>query len=205
MNLNDSSWGALLGHVGLAGAAPRFLTHSIDSLFSTNTSSCSSSSSSSTAPSQESIDSFGLSTHWNMVMIGEQGSSMFMHKDTLQVGSWQLQIEGSKHWKICTPSKTIEESGLCYETIVNTGDMIYYPPNYWHETMNLESPSVSISSTMVLDSFPNSGFVTFTGEIVNGESYRKKLIDELSDDCVENNRGFGLNRDICSWFLQCLV
>ena len=88
---------------------------------------------------------------------------MFFHQDALPVGSWQLQLQGSKRWTICEPSFNLSSydhpndlnkisSSLCYEVTVHEGDIIYYPPSNWHQTINIDDEvSIAISNTVIHD------------------------------------------------------
>jgi len=37
----------------------------------------------------------------------------------------------------------------CYQQIVNEGEVIYYPTSYWHQTLNLQTPTISLTSSLV--------------------------------------------------------
>jgi len=99
---------------------------------------------------------------------------MFNHKDTLRAPTWQLHLKGQKLWHLCPPSQNSvletagkhdffnqnyesspelfdELNGLqgCSQDVTKAGDLIYYPEDYWHQTLNLETPTVSIGSTML--------------------------------------------------------
>lgn len=111
---------------------------------------------------------FFLRTHWKMLLIGEEGSGMFNHKDTLRTTSWQLQIQGRKKWHICGPSQDEFMYGAgevdffhpdyknypkahnasCYEVILHPGQLLYYPADHWHQTINLDTPTVALSGTV---------------------------------------------------------
>ena len=40
----------------------------------------------------------------------------------------------------------------CYDDVVRAGDMVYYPMDYWHQTENLETPSVGcVGSSKMLN------------------------------------------------------
>jgi len=114
-------------------------------------------------------DNYAIRTHWKMILIGEKGAGMFNHKDTLRTSSWQMQVEGRKKWHLCpnTESPLLGNAGEidvfqpdydyypnawkleCYRITVEPGDFIYYPKDYWHQTLALDTPTVSISGTMV--------------------------------------------------------
>jgi len=36
-------------------------------------------------------------------------------------------------------------NATCYQTITRKGDAMYYPRDWWHQTRNLETPSVAFS------------------------------------------------------------
>lgn len=102
-------------------------------------------------------DHMAAVTHWNMVLVGEPGAGMFYHEDLIPVGSFQLQLQGHKKWRICSPEResqddevdiatvlvggssekgfeTTESADVCYEGTVSAGDLVYYPPSWGHET-----------------------------------------------------------------------
>lgn len=122
---------------------------------------------------QQTVDDFMLSTHWRMLLVGNDMSGMFNHKDTLEAGSWQAQISGRKRWHLCAPSQDpyvgragqvdsfrphydkypAFENATCTDDVVGPGEIIYYPANYWHQTESLRDnhrrPSIAISGTVV--------------------------------------------------------
>lgn len=120
-------------------------------------------------PDREILDEFLRDTHWRMLLIGSEGAGMFNHVDVLQTGSWQLQIIGSKVWHLCGPQESAYmydagdvdtfnpdydrfpafQKATCFEAEVKPGELIYYPRDYWHQTRNIVTPSVSISGTIV--------------------------------------------------------
>ena len=112
---------------------------------------------------------FYLSTHWKMLLIGEQGAGMFNHADSLRTGSWQLQLQGRKRWHLCSPSQSPFLYGAgqvdlfhpnyarfplvlranCLEHTLRPGQLLYYPGDFWHQTTNLDTPTVALSGTVV--------------------------------------------------------
>ena len=115
-------------------------------------------------PSPSLVDSFLVKTHWRMVLIGQRGAGMFNHKDTLQSTSFQAQVRGRKRWHLCgseqdgnmykagdvnafSPDYERFPNALgldCYDHVVEEGMMVYYPANYWHQTRNLDSFTMSV-------------------------------------------------------------
>ena len=37
----------------------------------------------------------------------------------------------------------------CYSVIAQPGDVLYYPPNYWHHTMNLDPETIALTSRFI--------------------------------------------------------
>ena len=154
---------------------------------------------------------FLLATHWRMFLIGEQDCGMFFHSDTLHTSSYQLQILGSKKWHICSNNQTLlqqyDYSGkinlfhlnykknknfknlICYEIIVRTGDILYYPTNYYHQTLNLETPSLSLS-----------------GSILNKYNYYE-FKEELKKECRGEGKIFLSSeyRELCEGLESCYL
>ena len=115
--------------------------------------------------SLESAYRFMSSTHWRMLTIGTKGAGMFNHKDTLRTSSWHGQITGRKRWHICSSEydNEIERAGLvdffnpdyqsypaykkvkCMDSILESGDVLYYPKDYWHQTENLDQINVGVT------------------------------------------------------------
>lgn len=116
------------------------------------------------------IDTFLMSTHWRMLLIGTQGAGMFNHKDTLRTGSYQVQLLGAKRWHLCGPSqdKYMYKAGdldllsetpdyetfprarnaSCYDDVVRAGEFVFYPRDWWHQTYNVEDMNLAITGTL---------------------------------------------------------
>ena len=68
----------------------------------------------------------------SITTIGEMDAGMFYHEDVLPVGSFQVQLKGSKYWKICnsstlfisSPGSSESSRPVCYEFIVNEGNTL---------------------------------------------------------------------------------
>ena len=156
------------------------------------------------------------------VYLGEQYSGMFFHQDALPVGSWQLQLQGSKRWTICEPSFNLSSydhpddfnkissaassvlkssSSLCYEVTVHEGDIIYYPPSYWHQTINIDDEvSIAISNTVINDQnqliqfIRNECDIILPSNTVNDRDCNRQDADadgennvNVCDDSIEKN------------------
>eukprot|EP01036_Dinobryon_divergens_P023418 gene23418-31762_t len=118
------------------------------------------------------LSDFYLRTHWKMLLIAEKGGGMFNHKDTLHTSSWQIQLVGQKKWHICPPSqdefmydagdvdffrpnyfmRPLARNATCYQVTLSPGDFLYYPPDYWHQTVNLDTPTVALTGTLITSS-----------------------------------------------------
>ena len=156
-------------------------------------------------PSVELRDMYMKRTHWRMMLIGSKGAGMFNHMDVLRTSSWQAQFVGKKIWHICDPSQGFALYGAgkidvfhpdyqtyprfaeadCYEGVVEAGEFIYYPMDYWHQTRNLETPSISITSTMV-----------------DQDNWRA-VIAELRDECSFKRYNWGFSDQLCEQLRVC--
>jgi hypothetical protein len=150
-------------------------------------------------------DEYSKKTHWRMMLIGNKGAGMFGHQDVLRTSSWQAQVKGAKKWFICHPNQKpylyhagdvdawdwdpekhpLFEKADCYEDIIRAGEMLYYPRDYWHQTLNLETPSMSISGT-ICD--PNN-FDTISAELKN--------------ECDWQKFKWGFSKELCSELPKC--
>lgn len=156
--------------------------------------------------SMESIaDEFSIKSHWYMLLIGEKGSGMFNHTDNLPVGSWQMQLAGTKKWIICKPDK-ITSSNVpsivdttkkplspngeelpfdipipkCHHSILSPGDLIYYPAGYYHQTKCESSPTVSLSGTAL-----------------GPDVYERDLVEAIRKECVDKKLGYNFSAEMC--------
>ena len=71
----------------------------------------------------------------------------------------------------------------CYQVDVGKGEMIYYPENYWHQTMNMNEYTVSVSGTLVTNS--------------NKLKMQKEFTRECTNENDKGNRIFGYEKDLC--------
>lgn len=120
-------------------------------------------------PTEELRDLYTKRVHWRMLLVGNKGAGMFNHQDVLRTASWQAQLWGSKRWHICAPTESrylysagqidafdpdyerypLFHHARCYEDIVESGDMLFYPKDYWHQTENLATPSICVSASVL--------------------------------------------------------
>ena len=112
-------------------------------------------------PSAE--DDFLLFHHWRMLIVGADGAGMFNHVDDFPGGSWQLQLRGRKRWHLCAPTQAsfierpmaggghvgvdllrapdyaafpVARGADCFVDVVDAGEVIYYPPGWYHQTLH---------------------------------------------------------------------
>ncbi len=141
------------------------------------------------------IESFARRSHWYMMLIGEENSGMFMHNDNLPVGSWQMELTGNKKWVICSSDNKMNIDGQrtcsdqesmngvcldkesCGQAVVFPGDILYYPPQFWHQTTCLSKPTISLSGTVVTET--------------------RRLLDAIRDECKHNIYGYGFDVEFC--------
>lgn len=114
------------------------------------------------------IHNFFVTQQWKFLLIGEKGSTMFFHKDNTAASSWQAQILGRKKWTLCpnTESRLLDISidthdpssynrfprfaqALCGQVTVHPGDILYYPGYWWHQALQLDTPTVAYTGALV--------------------------------------------------------
>eukprot|EP00927_Polykrikos_kofoidii_P003764 TRINITY_DN11518_c0_g1_i2.p1 TRINITY_DN11518_c0_g1~~TRINITY_DN11518_c0_g1_i2.p1 ORF type:complete len:416 (+),score=71.86 TRINITY_DN11518_c0_g1_i2:35-1249(+) len=123
-------------------------------------------------PDSEAIDNFFTTNQWKFLLIGEKGTSMFFHKDGTASSSWQAQLRGRKRWTLCPNSEshlldnhldTFSEKGqrdpkfskaFCGQTVVEQGELLYYPGYWWHHTLQLDTPSIAYTGALVGTEMP---------------------------------------------------
>jgi hypothetical protein len=107
--------------------------------------------------------------HWRIMLVGVKGAGMFNHKDTLRSASWQAITAGKKRFHICdsamdqfiykaadvdtfAPDYSKYPLALkldCYLDEVQSGEILYYPRDYWHQSKNLVDGTVALTGTLV--------------------------------------------------------
>lgn len=152
-------------------------------------------------------DEFSKRTHWRMLLLGNEGAGMFNHQDVLRTASWQAQFMGSKKWHICAPDQGRFLYGAgqvdvwdwdyerypafvnadCYEDTVVAGEMMFYPRDYWHQTINLETPSASVSGTVC--------------DMNNYDT----IADELEAECARQKYRWHFSKQLCTELRQCFA
>jgi hypothetical protein len=117
----------------------------------------------------EAIDNFFRVNQWNFLLIGEKGTGIFFHKDHLAAASWQAAVVGRKRWILCPYDQNhllSEElytfrpdyrshtgqnfaKAFCGDVTVHPGEIVYYPSYWWHQTKNLDTPTIGLTGLMV--------------------------------------------------------
>jgi len=156
--------------------------------------------------SDKDVSTFNKNVHWKMMLIGEKEAGMFNHKDVMRMGSWQVQVTGRKLWHICSPTQDefVYGAGMvntfrpdydrypkminasCYQTISNPGDMMYYPRDWWHQTRNLETPSIA-----------------FSGSLISRHS-QKEFAQKMREQCYGRGNVFHASPEHCARVDQCI-
>ncbi|RYZ84429.1 MAG: hypothetical protein EOP04_18010 [Proteobacteria bacterium] len=100
------------------------------------------------------------------LFLGHAGTYTKAHTDVYMVGTYLSQIRGSKHIRLCDSfqnnamhpemnlfdSHTVSILGASghevYDVILEPGDIVYFPPGWWHQVENL-GYSLAISHNFV--------------------------------------------------------
>lgn len=129
------------------------------------------------------VDNFFVTNQWKFLLIGEKGTSMFFHMDGTSASSWQAQILGRKRWTLCPYTETNLLRGMeemdtdkpdykrfpnwafvkCGRETVEAGEIVYYPGYWWHQALQMDTPTIS-----------------YTGALVGVEAPRKDLPGQLA-------------------------
>ena len=118
-----------------------------------------------------------MKTHWKMLLMGVRGSGFFNHSSMLRTSSWQAHLMGRSWWYIC--GILANGSQACFEDIVETGEVVFYGQDYFHETQKLETPTLTLTDT-VIDEY-------------NFEAFN----DRLWEKCTGNRATFMFSAALC--------
>jgi hypothetical protein len=154
----------------------------------------------------------------NMYLLGSQGSGMFNHQDLLRTSSyvrtagapahraftrrWQAVLLGEKFFVLCPPSHARDMGNHapdamynqsipanCFRDVLRAGDTLYYPADWYHQTLNA-ADVVTVAVT---------GTVLSAGNIV-------KAVTKMGFLC-QNLDGVGkrvlMSRPVCDALEQC--
>ena len=133
-------------------------------------------------------EEFHLKTHWVIILIGSKGAGMFNHTDSLESSSWHAHIQGRKYWYVCGHNEgTGPRQGAdeCLEAILYPGEVMYYPRQWHHRTLNLETPTM-----------------TLTGTVVHAGTY-DSVARQLHKQCCSDHAGFMFSAALCDALQTC--
>ncbi len=128
-----------------------------------------------------------------------QGAGMFNHQDVLRTASFQAQVLGSKRWHLCSPSQSrflygageldtfdpdynrfpLYAQASCYEDVVEEGEVIFYPADWWHQTENVRAPSVALTTTVI------------------DTNNHVQIAQELREECDRQKYKWGFSAELC--------
>ena len=99
----------------------------------------------------------GPYAEWITLYAGPAGTGTSMHQDVFSTHTWLAQLRGEKVWRLCAPAalepgvgESVDAFGDddlgcdVYEAILGPGDVIYLPPDWWHQVVN-RSASMALS------------------------------------------------------------
>jgi hypothetical protein len=132
-------------------------------------------------------EEYFLKTHWMILLIGTRGASMFNHSDSLMTSSWQAQVRGRKYWYICgrSTSRGAPKHTHCYEDIVRSGEMVFYPKRWTHRTINLDTPTVALTGT------------------ISDKNNHNSIAQELYEECTYSKHSFDISGKLCDALDKC--
>lgn len=92
---------------------------------------------------------------WISLYAGPAYTSTPMHQDVFGTHTWLAELRGRKTWRVCPPETFAEGAGAdafgasdpafeVYEAVLEPGDVIYLPPDWWHQVRN-ESATLAVS------------------------------------------------------------
>jgi JmjC domain len=83
----------------------------------------------------------GPFAEWISLYAGPAGTSTAWHQDIFSTHTWLALLRGEKRWHLSAPlddplaSTTLREC-VVYEGTMAAGDLIYLPPDWWHQVRN---------------------------------------------------------------------
>jgi hypothetical protein len=129
---------------------------------------------------------FHLKTHWKIILIGSRGSGMFNHSDSLLSTSWHGHVQGKKWWYVCSPKGFgYEGPQICFESVLVPGEVLYYGAGWFHETRNLDFPSMTI-----------------TGTVIHKQNF-ELIADKFLSECAHDSLNFKLSGKLCDALDKC--
>jgi hypothetical protein len=99
----------------------------------------------------------GEFVEWITVYAGPPNTSTAMHQDIFDTHTWLAELRGRKTWRLCAPDALAGRAGApdafdgsdlgcdVWEAVLDAGDLIYLPPNWWHQVRNESSSTLALS------------------------------------------------------------
>jgi hypothetical protein len=75
---------------------------------------------------------------WISLYAGPAGTSTGAHQDIFSTHTWLALLRGKKAWRLWAPDADVERDAP-EEIVLVEGDLIYLPPDWWHEVENRTS------------------------------------------------------------------
>jgi hypothetical protein len=114
-------------------------------------------------------DNLAMVMPLRVVTVGNAKSGMFNHADAFHTGVGHFQVVGRKKWHICSPKSThliygpgeifthevdynrhpLYAEAECGELITAPGEILYYPSEWWHNTLSLDTETISVATRYV--------------------------------------------------------
>lgn len=96
---------------------------------------------------------------WVSLFAGPEGSGTALHKDPFSTCTWMAMLRGNKIWRMCAPqainwelsqrtdafAEADKSPVAWFEAQLSAGDLLYLPPDWWHQVRNPTS-SLAVSS-----------------------------------------------------------
>ncbi|KAA0159456.1 hypothetical protein FNF31_04822 [Cafeteria roenbergensis] len=102
-------------------------------------------------------DNVFLAVAWSILIVGSDSAGFHLHWDSINTGTFQFQVAGTKHWVVCDPrgEESFYDPGdidafapdlkaypafrealtkHCAHVAVAPGEALFYPSNWWHAT-----------------------------------------------------------------------
>ena len=110
---------------------------------------------------------------WRMILMGSKGTQFQLHFDSVATASWQAHLKGRKRWFLCDPEQSpylyANHVGMtdldpfapdletfprfvdadCIDYVAQPGEVLYYPPKWWHSTYLLDDEVVGLAGRQI--------------------------------------------------------
>ena len=98
---------------------------------------------------------------WITLYAGPTGTATFLHQDVFSTNTWLANLRGEKRWRVCAPTSfTAPDASVdlfgeadirdvqVFDALLGPGDLIYLPPDWWHQVRNERGPSMALSGSL---------------------------------------------------------